>query len=73
MREEMHRIFQYFGKPGQWERLQAEIARQRQLQKEELEQRAKARDALILWTVLPTILIVGVAVMYFFVMWLKGL
>ena len=73
MREVMHRIFQYFGKPGQWERLQAEIARQRQLQKEELEQRAKARDALILWTVLPTILIVGVAVMYFFVMLLKGL
>tara|TARA_R100000388_G_scaffold85199_1_gene64318 strand:- start:229 stop:687 length:459 start_codon:yes stop_codon:yes gene_type:complete len=73
MREEMHQIFQYFGKPGQWERLQAEIARQRQLQKEELEQRAKARDALILWTVLPAILIGGSAIMYFFVMWLKGL
>ena len=73
MREEMHQIFQYFGKPGQWERLQAEIARQRQLQKEELEHRAKARDALILWTVLPAILIGGAAIMYFFVMWLKGL
>ena len=34
-REEMRQIFQYFGKPGQWERLQAEIARQRQIQKEE--------------------------------------
>ena len=73
MRDEMQ-IFQYFGKPGQWERLQAEIAaRQRQIQKEELEQRAKARDALILWTVLPAILIGGAAIMYFFVMWLKGL
>lgn len=72
-REEMRQIFQYFGKPGQWERLQAEIARQRQLQKEELERRAKTRDLIILWTVLPTILIAGAAVMYFFVMFLKGL
>ena len=69
----MRQIFQYFGKPGQWERLQAEIARQRQIQKKELEQRAKTRDAIILWTVLPTILIGGAAVMYFFVMYLKGL
>ena len=72
-REEMRQIFQYFGKPGQWERLQAEIARQRQIQKEELERRAKVRDSIILWTAIPVILIGGVAVMYFFVMWLKGL
>ena len=73
MRAEMHQIFQYFGKPGQWERLQAEIARQRQLQKEELERRAKVRDAIIMWTVLPAILIVGAAVLYLFIQYLKGL
>ena len=69
----MRQIFQYFGKPGQWERLQAEIARQRQIQKEELEHRAKVRDAIILWTVLPIILIAGAATLYFFIVWLKGL
>ena len=73
MRAEMQQIFQYFGKPGQWERLQAEIARQRQLQKEELERRAKVRDAIIMWTVLPAILIVGAAVLYLFIQYLKGL
>ena len=72
LREEMRSIFMIYGKPGSWERLQAEIARQRQIQKDELERRAKVRDAIILWTVLPTILIAGAAVLYFFVMYLKG-
>ena len=72
LREEMRSIFMIYGKKGQWERLQAEIARQRQIQKDELERRAKVRDAIILWTVLPAILIGGAAVLYFFVMYLKG-
>ena len=61
-----------YGKPGSWERLQAEIARQRQMQKDELERRAKVRDAIILWTVLPAILIVGAGLLYLFVTFLKG-
>lgn len=73
MREEMHQIFQYFGKPGQWERLQGEIARQRQLQKEELERRAKVRDQIIIWTVIPLMLIVGAALLYLFISFLKGI
>ena len=73
MRNELRSIFQIYGKPGAWERLQAEIARQRQMQKEELERRAKFRDAIILWTVLPVILIAGAAVLYLFIQYLKGL
>lgn len=73
MRNELRSIFQIYGKPGAWERLQAEIARQRQMQREELERRAKVRDAIILWTVLPTMLIAGAAVLYLFIQYLKGL
>ena len=72
LRKEMRSIFQIYGKPGAWERLQAEIARQRQIQKDELERRAKVRDAIILWTVLPTILIGGAGLLYLFVTFLKG-
>lgn len=72
LRKEMRSIFQIYGKPGAWERLQAEIARQRQIQKEELERRAKLRDAIILWTVLPAIVIGGAGLLYLFVMFLKG-
>ena len=52
--------------------LQAEIAHQRQIQKDELERRAKVRDAIILWTVLPAILIIGAGLLYLFVTFLKG-
>ncbi len=73
MRNELRSIFQIYGKPGAWERLQGEIAKQRQLQKEELERRAKVRDAIILWTVLPVMLIAGAALLYLFIQYLKGL
>ncbi len=73
MRSELRSIFNLYGKHGQWERLQAEIARQRQIQKEELEKRAKARDALILWTSIPAILGIGGAVLYFLIVFLKEL
>jgi hypothetical protein len=43
------------------------------LQKQELERRAKVRDQIILWTAIPTILLGGGALLYFFVMYLKGL
>ena len=73
MRSELRSIFNLYGKHGQWERLQAEIARQRQIQKEELEKRAKARDALILWTSIPAIIGIGGVLLYFFITFLKDL
>lgn len=73
LRSELRSIFQIYGRPGAWERLQAEIARQRQEQKEELERRARVRDAIIFWTFVPVILIAGAAILYLFVQYLKGL
>ena len=73
LRDELRQIFLYFGKPGQWERLQAEIARQRTMQKEELEARAKRKDVIILWTVGPTIVAGGIALLTYLVIFLKGL
>ena len=72
LRKEMREVITIYGKPGAWQALQAEIARQRQMQKDELERRAKVRDAIILWTVLPAILIVGAGLLYLFVTFLKG-
>ena len=73
MRSEMRSIFAIYGKPVQWERLQAEIAKQRALQKEELEYRAKVRDRIILWTVLPMMLVAGVTALFYMIRFLKGL
>jgi hypothetical protein len=44
LRKELRSIFNLYGKHGQWEALQAEIARQRQIQKEALEHQAKQRE-----------------------------
>ena len=73
MRKELRSLFNVYGKHGQWEQLQAEIARQRALQKQELERRAKMRDALILWTVLPAIILGGGGLLYLFVQYLKSI
>lgn len=72
MRDEMRSIFMLYGKPGAWERLQAEIARQRQLQLEELRERGERRDKIIFWTVLPTIIVLGGLVLFFFIKFLQG-
>ena len=72
LRKQMREVITIYGKPGAWQALQAEIARQRQIQKEELERRAKVRDAIILWTVLPVILIAGAGLLYLFVTFLKN-
>ena len=73
LRKELREIFALYGKPGQWERLQAEIARQRALQKEELEHQAKVRDSIILWVGIALILGVGGAGLFYFIMFLKDL
>lgn len=73
LRKDLREIFALYGKPGQWERLQAEIARQRALQKEELEHQAKVKDAIILWVGIALILSVGGAGLFYFIMFLKDL
>ena len=42
------------------------------MQKEELERRARVRDQIIMWTVIPIMLIVGAALLYLFISFLKG-
>ena len=73
LRDEMRSVFQLYGKPGAWERLQAEIARQRAIQKEELERRAKVRETILL--VLVGFLIVGVGGggIILWIVWMKGM
>lgn len=73
LRDEMRSVFQLYGKKGAWERLQAEIARQRAIQKEELERRAKVRETILL--VLVGFLIVGVGGggIILWIAWMKGI
>ena len=58
MRKELRSIFQLYGKPGQWERLQAEIANERAEIKKALEEEARKKD-LILTIILSIVLIGG--------------
>ena len=56
-REEMRQYSNILENPVSGSVFKLRLLGQRQIQKEELEHRAKARDALILWTVLPAIMI----------------
>jgi hypothetical protein len=73
LRNEMRSVFQLYGKPGAWERLQAEIARQRALQKEELERRAKVRETISLFVVGFLIVGVGGGGLLLWILWMKGM
>ena len=73
LRDEMRSVFQLYGKPGAWERLQAEIARQRAIQKEELERRAKVRETIMLALVGFLIVGVGGGGIILWIAWMKGM
>jgi hypothetical protein len=73
MRKELRSVFQLYGKPGQWERLQAEIASERARIQAELRLRAHQREQLITWCAVMGILTIGVGGLAWYVMWLKGM
>lgn len=73
LRDEMRSVFMLYGKPGAWERLQAEIARQRAMQKQELERRAKVRETILLALVGFLIVGVGGGGIILWVAWMKGM
>jgi len=73
LRSEMRSVFQLYGKPGAWERLQAEIARQRAMQKDELERRAKVRETILVCLVGFLIVGVGGGGLLLWVLWMKGM
>jgi hypothetical protein len=73
MREKLRETFVLFGKRGQWEALQAEIARQRAMQKEALEHRAKQKQKFLMIVTISGLVVVGGGGMVLFVLFLKGL
>jgi len=72
MKDELRSLFLLYGAPGQWERLQATIARARAEKKRELEEALRKRDLLINTSVAASIIVVGIIGIYIWVMFLKG-
>jgi len=73
MRNELRSIFQLYGKAGQWERLQAEIANERARIKKELNLKAHQREQLQIWCTVIAIIVMAVGGLGSYVFWLKGL
>lgn len=73
MRNELRSIFQLYGKPGQWERLQAEIANERAEIKKQLEEEAAKRERIIATIVVILSIVIGVVGGYYYLSWLKEL
>ena len=72
LKDELRSMFQLYGSAGQWERLQATIARARKAHKEALEEQARQRDIIIKTIVFIVTLVVGGAGIYYWAMYLKG-
>jgi multidrug resistance efflux pump len=72
LRDEMRSIFMLYGKKGAWERLQAEIARQRAEQKKALEEQAKRKEKIVIGVTVTIIATVAITGMTLWVMYLKG-
>lgn len=73
MRAKLRETFMLYGKHGQWEALQAEIARQRAMQKEALEHRAKQKQKFLMIVTISGLVVFGGGGMVLFVLFLKGL
>lgn len=73
MRNELRSIFQLYGKAGQWERLQAEIANERARIKKELNLKAHQKEQLQIWCTVVAIIVMVVGGLGWYAFWLKGL
>ena len=73
MRNELRSMFRLFGKPGQWERLQAEIAAERARIKKELEIEAAKKERMLIGIIVTVATLFASVGGYFYIMWLKGL
>ena len=65
-------MFQLYGSAGQWERLQATIARARAEHKKALEEQARQRDIIIKTAIVIVIGIGGLVGIYYWAIYLKG-
>lgn len=72
MRNELRSIFMLYGKAGQWERLQGEIAQERARIKKELAEQQRIKDRNLTITVVTTILILGTVAIVSWVKFLQG-
>ena len=72
MRNELRSIFMLYGKAGQWERLQGEIAQERARIKKELAEQQRIKDRNLTITVVTAILIVGTVAIVSWVKFLQG-
>mgnify|MGYP003146287108 CR=1 FL=1 len=72
LKDELRSMFQLYGTAGQWERLQATIARARKAHKEALEEQARKRDLLIKIIVVIVVALGGSVGIYYWAMYLKG-
>ena len=72
MRNELRSMFLLYGKPGQWERLQSEIASERARIKKELAIQQKIKERTLTITVVTIILILGGIGMITWIKFLQG-
>lgn len=72
MRDELRKAFQYFGKAGQWERLQAEIAQERARIKKELAEQQRIKDRNLMITTVTALVILGIVGIVAWIKFLQG-
>ena len=72
LKDELRSMFQLYGSAGQWERLQATIARARAEHKKALEEQARQRDIIIKTAIVIVIGIGGLVGIYYWAINLKG-
>ena len=72
IRDEMRELFMLFGSPGQWERLQAEIAAERVRRKKALEAEAQRKRRLKNTIILTLSLVAAITILTLEIMYLKG-
>jgi hypothetical protein len=72
MRKELRSIFQIYGKPGQWERLQAEIANERARIQRQLQLEAIRLERIQAAIVAFVIIVFGGGGLLWWIAWMKG-
>ena len=73
LRDEMRSLFQLYGSPGQWERLQQTIAEERARQQRALKLAQHKRDQLITFLIVAAVIVVGVIALVIYVKVLMSL
>ena len=73
LRDEMRSLFQLYGSPGQWERLQQTIAQERARQQTALRLAQHRRDQVITFSIVAGALVLAAAVIVFYLKFLMSL